>query len=239
MSRSFIRPNPNNRKMPKLKFCGITNAEDAILASQLNVNYLGLIFVENTSRYIDFAQAKELIQTVREQLPKSPKFVGVFQNASVETMQQAIDAVGIDIIQCHGEETIATVQQLSAPCIKVLTLEQSLTEEKLQQLAREYADSLQVPFLILDLPKNDPTNETLHQRLKSIIQTPQKLQHALHHKPYFLAGKLTIDNVPDILSYWCPQGLDIASGIERSPGKKDLKKMKVFIETVQHVSDTL
>ena len=107
----------------RIKICGITSLNDALLAAELGASALGFNFYEHSSRYI----APHLAADIIKQLPSNIATVGIFVNASLETIQTTIDSSHIQIAQLHGDEDIELCRAISVPVIKAVRPKQRLT----------------------------------------------------------------------------------------------------------------
>ncbi|WP_373531521.1 N-(5'-phosphoribosyl)anthranilate isomerase [Vampirovibrio sp.] len=212
---------------PVVKICGITNVSDAMAAIQAGADWLGFIFVPDTPRFITVETAQAILQAVRSQSPPT-QCVGVFQNASAETIQAHWAALGLDQIQLHGDETPAFCEQLPAPVIKTLLLQPHLSFSNLSTTAMAYLQANNVKTLLLDLPKNSA--------VKAVGSLPDAvgLRSFLSTFPSLLAGGVTADNLQSVLEQFQPVGVDVASGVEQAPGQKDVEKMNRFCQIIQN-----
>lgn len=211
---------------PKLKVCGITNVFDAQHALEAGADWLGLIAVPNTPRFIDVFSARALVEELRESYP-SAYVVGVFQNATPEEISTYAKAVKLNALQLHGQENPGDYAHLGLPIIKVLPLNPQSTLADLQTQTAFYLQQPQVLTCLLDLPKGSG--------LKSILDWPEfaRLQELTADIPLMIAGGLNPDNIETILNALTPWGIDVASGVESKPGRKDLQKLSTFCQTVK------
>lgn len=219
---------------PLIKICGITNLADALAAVQAGADWLGLIFVPNTPRFVSVESAKEIMTELRAIHP-SVEVVGVFQNQSLSEVEHHIQSLNLDRVQLHGHESPDFCAQISVPVVKTLLLHSELPELDISALRRQAAAFLevsQVQTLLLDLPKGiaihsvlDVTHSDTHIEM---------LRSFLSDFPCLLAGGLTPDNIQHALQLFQPAGVDVASGVEQAPGKKDVDKMKRFCHIVKN-----
>lgn len=116
----------NNLAPPQIKICGICNIEDAQLAVKYKAQYIGLIFVKSSPRYIEPMLAK----TIAEAVGKNIKVVGVFQNSTAQEMENIASLVGLDYLQLHGQESPSLCSTLSKPVIKVFQLTSKMVDDE-------------------------------------------------------------------------------------------------------------
>lgn len=208
-----------------LKVCGITNVDDALTAIHCGADWLGLIFVPGTPRALDLNQAAEIAKAVRKKKPDAP-FIGVFQNAELSTIQQHFTQLKLNAVQLHGDESPAFCAQISAPIIKTLMLQSDTSASVLEQQAAAYQALPNFKSFLLDLPKNTAAKSLL------AFEHPKAIQTFLQAFPSLVAGGLNPDNIASVLELYCPYGVDVASGVEQSPGRKSPEKLRAFGEAV-------
>jgi phosphoribosylanthranilate isomerase len=194
--------------MLRVKICGITNLEDALMAVELGADALGFIFADSPRR-IDCEKAREIIS----KLPPFITTVGVFVNERREVVEEIANECGLDALQFHGEETPDYCRQFKRKVIKAFKIR---TKEDLEGL-RHY----DVSSHLLDSPvRGTPFDWDLLIGFRS-------------DKPIILAGGLNPDNMSFALSKFVPYGVDVSSGVEEYPGKKDREKLKKFMEVIK------
>lgn len=207
--------------MTQVKICGNTNPEDARLALDLGADYLGLIFAES-KRKIDLNQAKRIMAAA----PDFDRFVGVFLNQSKEEVQEILDATGIAIVQFHGDETARYCSSFMERGYSVIKTFHIKDEMSLKRI-----DEYDVFAFLMDTytaSKKGGSGQTFDWNL-------------LADKPFlrdrlFLAGGLNVDNLKSAIETVHPFAVDVASGVESEPGKKDPKLLKMFIEIAKNES---
>jgi phosphoribosylanthranilate isomerase len=209
----------------RVKICGVTQPEQGRAIANLGATALGFICVRQTPRYITPNQ----IRTIIEQLPSSIDRIGVFVNATEEEIGQIVAATGLTGVQLHGDESSEFCRQLrqSLPGTEIIKAFRIKDSESLLA-TNAYFDS--VDTLLFD---------AYHPQL--LGGTGKTLDWGTLAKfrpvcPWFLSAGLTPDNVVDALQQLNPNGIDLSSGVERSPGDKDLErvdrlfqKLKVFL----------
>jgi len=201
-----------------IKICGITNLEDARSAVSYGANALGFMMYEKSPRKI----AKEEVLEIIKELPEEVIPVMVFVNPSSEYVERCLEVSSKLIPQFHGDETPAFCSSFGRDFLKALRVS---GKEDLQTIFESYSKSW---MLLLDsYQKNDfgGTGKAFEWK---------NLKEKEFNKPYLLAGGLNPENVEKALSLVSCAGLDVSSGVESSPGKKDSIKLKKFIETARN-----
>jgi phosphoribosylanthranilate isomerase len=195
------------------------NLGDALAARDLGAFALGFIFAESRRR-VSPAVAKEIIDQLRKSNSQGPQMVGVFLDENLETVLSTVVEAGLSGVQLHGSESPEYVSSLRKAqptlfIIKAITI----TAEGFTQSpqAFEHCDCL-----LFDSDESRGSD-----RPRSLVQW-RKLHGLGKEKPYFIAGGLRADNLAPLLTTLAPYGLDVASGVESGPGKKDLGEMKKF-----------
>ncbi|MCJ7813455.1 phosphoribosylanthranilate isomerase [bacterium] len=195
----------------KIKICGITLLEDAFMATALGADALGFVFARS-KRHISLSEARKIIS----RLPAFVTAVGVFMNQSFEDVRRIADETGIDVIQLHGSETPEYCEQLDRPIIKRFAVQLDDTAAMLASRMKTYT----VAAYLLD----PGAGEGKVFDWEKAVGLDFRL---------IIAGGLTHDNVRQVIQLVKPYGVDVSSGVERSPGRKDREKMKRFIEEVK------
>jgi phosphoribosylanthranilate isomerase len=208
----------------KVKVCGITNAEDARAAIEAGADALGFVFYAKSPRYVVPAVAARIIAD----LPPLITLVGVFVNEELATVRSIMDACGLAIAQLHGDENAAYCHGLSRPAMKALRLKD---RGSLLALA-EYQGRGGVRGFVLDRFSEAAYGGTGQVTNWGIAAEVAKSTRVL------LAGGLTPDNVREAISTVRPYGVDVSSGVESAPGKKDHAKIFAFLDAVRVVSSS-
>jgi phosphoribosylanthranilate isomerase len=198
----------------KIKICGITNLPDAQLAVGLGADALGFIFYPKSPRYIPFTKAADICNA----LPPFIVKVGVFVDELEYEIEKALSECLLNALQFHGDEPPGFCQKFAAKSIKAIRVrdESSLTA------AAEY----DVDALLLDTytdAERGGTGQTFDWSLA--VKAQQILA-----PPIILSGGLTTANVQEAIRKVRPYAVDVSSGVEREPGKKDPEKLRRFIE---------
>ena len=199
--------------IPKIKICGITREEDAILCEELGVEYIGLNFVPRSPRCITIEKAKELRSSLQNTIP-----VAVFENEDTERALALAKEIGCTHLQFHGEEDLDAISLLPCTSIKAF---RNIPGDSLLKQALACAD-----FVMLDGKRNGQSPD-----FEQIENLPQHIQDRL-----FLAGGLTPENVSGVVKKIRPFAVDTASGTESSPGIKDHEKIRAFVSAVRSLS---
>ncbi|MBN2319033.1 MAG: phosphoribosylanthranilate isomerase [Acidobacteria bacterium] len=203
----------------KVKICGITGYEDAALAVDAGADALGFNFFPPSPRYIDPKAASAIIR----RLPPFVVTVGLFVNVErPEDLERTALIAGVEVIQLHGDESPDYCRMLSnRPLIKALRIGDKPVAPDL--------DSYPVRAFLLDV-KDDVlfggTGKSFDWNLARGID---------RKRPVILAGGLRPDNVQAAIRTVRPYGVDVCSGVEREPGKKDPVKLVEFMDEVRNV----
>jgi phosphoribosylanthranilate isomerase len=200
--------------MVKIKICGITNLEDALLAAELGADALGFIFYAKSPRKVAPETAREIIA----QLPPFVAAVGVFVDEAAALVQELAAQVRLDWVQLHGQESPDYCRNLGRRVIKAFRIQ---GEDSLPQLA-DYQGAAQA--LLLDTYKKGQVGGT------GEIFDWHWARKAKKYGPIILAGGLTSDNVARAIATAGPAAVDAASGTEVAPGKKDPAKLRAFFK---------
>ncbi len=199
--------------MVKVKVCGITNMDDALAAADLRADALGFVFYKGSPRYITPDDAKDVIS----ELPPFITTVGVFVNEKKEELEKIVNLTGIDVVQLHGDEP-PEMCRLSRRVIKAIRVK---SLESLDPLSG-YKDT--VSAFLLDTFTPEVLGGT-----GQIFNWDIALD-AKQFGKIILAGGLTPENIEKAIRWVHPYGVDVSSGVEEGKGKKNHKKMKLFIE---------
>lgn len=205
----------------RVKICGITSIADGLTAAEAGADMIGLMFYEQSPRFITLAQAAAIHQA----LPPFVMRVGVFVNPDEEQVTRAIGACGLTLLQFHGEETSEFCTQFGLMSIKAQRMRDV---ESLKTLEKFNTDAL-----LLDAYSPGSRGGTGATFNWDLAIAAQKLG-----KPIFLAGGLTPENVADAVRQVRPFAVDVSSGVESAPGKKDPAKVRAFIQAVRSVDFT-
>ncbi len=200
----------------KVKICGITSIADGMTAAEAGADMIGLMFYDGSPRHITQAQAVEISRA----LPPFVLRVGVFVNPEPDLVLRAIGDCGLNLLQFHGDEDSAFCTQFGVMSVKALRVQSA---ESLQTLANFQTDAF-----LLDAYSKSGLGGTGEQFNWDLAVAAQKFG-----KPIFLAGGLTPENVADAVRQVRPFAVDVSSGVESAPGKKDEVKVRAFIAAVR------
>ena len=202
--------------MTKVKICGITNMEDARLAVNFGADAVGFNFFQGSKRYVDAGCAESIVESLRSPVLK----VGVFVNQSIEEIIDIEGIAKLDAIQLHGEESFEFINALrsetGAKIIKAFRVGPDFDTEIL--------GTYLVDAIMLDsysVSEHGGTGHTFDWNVASHV--------ASNVDQIYLAGGLNPDNVAEAIRTVKPFAVDVASGVESSPRKKDPNKMEAFI----------
>ncbi|MCX5890736.1 MAG: phosphoribosylanthranilate isomerase [Deltaproteobacteria bacterium] len=202
--------------MIRIKICGITNLEDALLAADLGANALGFIFYAKSPRCVAAEAAREIIA----QLPPFVVSVGVFVNEEAAVVRDLAARLGLDWVQVHGSETPEYCRGLGRRVLKGFRIQDGKSLKDLQT----YRGAVQA--FLLDTYKKGQTGGT------GATFDWDLARQAQGYGPIVLAGGLTAANVAQAIKTAQPQAVDVASGVEAAPGKKDPEKLRAFFRAV-------
>jgi phosphoribosylanthranilate isomerase len=208
----------------RVKICGITSAADARAACKAGANSLGLNFYEQSPRHISVADAAK----IRAELPKSVAAVGVFVNLPPDAVAATCSTLHLDAAQLHGDELPSSVAELSRK-VAVIKAFRVNTDFALDTLAR-YAQAF---AFLLDASHAGQYGGTGHTTDWALAR-----RAAASHR-IILAGGLKPENVAAAIRIVHPYAVDVASGVESKPGKKDHARLREFIQEVRRAEKQL
>jgi phosphoribosylanthranilate isomerase len=203
----------------KVKICGITNVEDAQAAVAAGADLLGFVFAEESPRCVAVEQAAAIAQAVPPYIVR----VGLFVNSPEELVMHALNACGLQLLQFHGEETADYCRQFGAMSMKAFRVK---GVETIQALAAFPTDAW-----LLDAFVPGQRGGTGHSFNWDLAVEAVQLG-----RPVFLAGGLTVENVAEAVRKVQPYGVDVSSGVEAAPGRKDHAKVRQFIQAAKAAS---
>lgn len=200
----------------KIKICGITNLEDALLCESLGADAIGFIFYSKSKRYVTSESAKNIVK----QLSAFTIKVGVFVNETTETINQISKMVGLNLVQLHGDESPQLIKEINLPIIKSFRIDDRFDFEGL--------NNYQNCYYLLDTFSESyygGTGKTFDWKL-----IPDNLKSKI-----ILSGGISSSNIRTIVEEVNPYAVDVSSSLEDFPGKKDHKKVKEFFNSLKGI----
>jgi phosphoribosylanthranilate isomerase len=200
--------------MIKVKICGITNLEDALMAAEAGADALGFVFYQGSPRFISHEQAAAIIQ----RLPPFVQTVGLFVNEELATVNLVSDRCGLDVVQLHGEEPSDYCSAVRRRVIKAFRVKDAAVLDNMAGYC--------VAGCLLDTwstAAHGGTGKTFNWEIAA--------RAAASYNSIILAGGLTPENVAGAISAVKPYAVDVSSGVESSPGKKDAGLVNRFIRS--------
>ena len=202
--------------MTRIKICGITRGEDALVCAQAGADAIGLVFYPPSPRYVAAAQAAMIARA----LPPFITTVGLFVNPAAEQVEAVLNEVHLDVLQFHGDEPPEFCAGFGLPYLKAIRVKAGVD---LVQCAIRYQEA---QGLLLDAYVEGTPGGTGQSFDWELIPTELPL-------PVILSGGLVAANVADAIRRVRPWAVDVSSGVEASKGIKDAAKIAAFIEGVR------
>jgi phosphoribosylanthranilate isomerase len=204
--------------MTRVKVCGVTRSDDAALAADLGASAIGMIFWPDSPRCLDVSRAREIVAAV----PPFVSAVGVFVDQPIDEVTAIADAVGLSAIQLHGREDADRYAVVGRRLIKAVGVRDGTAE----------AEAMAVPAratVLLDA--HDPvrrggTGRAIDWTVAASIA---------RRRPVILSGGLNPENVQTALRAVSPYAVDVSSGVESAPGRKDATKLRAFFAAVRTI----
>ncbi|MCH8032205.1 MAG: phosphoribosylanthranilate isomerase [Bacteroidetes bacterium] len=197
----------------KIKICGITNIEDALAAESFGADAVGFIFYKKSKRYVSPEQAEHIMRALSLFTTK----VGVFVDETFEIINKISKQTGINVVQLHGNENLDIMKSISLPVIKAFRVDDNFNYNKLNQY-QEYS-------ILLDAYSENNYGGT------GIKFNWEKIPFEIKNK-IILSGGISSNNIEIIYKNINPAAVDLSSSLEKTPGKKDKKKMEKFFNKV-------
>ena len=207
---------PRSSVVTRIKICGITRAEDALVAAQTGADAIGLVFYERSPRHVSIAHAAQLAAA----LPPFVTSVGLFVNAEAALVREVLNRVPLDLLQFHGDESPEYCAQFGKPYIKAIRVKAGV------DLLQCAADFRTARGLLLDAHVEGVPGGTGATFDWSLI--PPRLP-----LPVILSGGLDAENVAAAIKRVQPYAVDVSSGVEINKGIKDAVKIARFIREVK------
>ena len=210
--------------MAKVKICGITELRDALKAYELGADFVGFIFFRESPRKVEPEHARVIIEDLPRELPK----VGLFLDQGIEEVRALGKRCHLDFLQLHGSETAEYCRSLKNDfrIIKTFRIKPSEKDFSGTEQLIEYED---IDYYLFDTHLEGMAGGT------GVSFNWEALRGKAFKKPFFLAGGLTPANVKEAVNKVSPYAVDVASGVEKSPGKKDYKLLKEFIDNAKKI----
>ncbi len=198
-----------------VKICGITRAEDAAAAVDAGARAIGFVFWPKSPRFIDPYRARAIAAV----LPPFVTPVGLFVNQTAEYIHGVASLVRLGAVQLHGDESVEFAEAIPHPVVKALTVSARISE---------WPTRMRILLDAHDPARRGGTGQKIDWTAAAAIAAT---------RPVLLAGGLTPVNVADAVARVRPFGIDVSSGVERSPGIKDHQKITALFEALHAHSD--
>lgn len=220
--------------MTWVKICGITNLEDALVAVEAGADAVGFVFYEKSPRRISVEAARQIVK----KLPAGVEKVGVFVDADSKSILEVVSRAGLTAVQLHGKQSSesvlgdprSTVECVGAKKLIVMIHGDSLKDGGFFMGTGAGAK----PFaVLLDSSSKGVTGGT--GTTFDWDKTSARVQALGLNVPIIVAGGLTPTNIGEAIGTLHPFGVDVASGVEAGPGKKDAEKVRAFVRAVREI----
>ena len=208
---------------PKIKICGIKEIRTAKLLVDLEVDFVGLNFINNSSRYLNEKNAKHIsdyIDDYRESKKSLIQKVGLFLNEKIEKLNHLTKIYNLDFVQLCGNEDIEYISMVEKPVIKVVHIKKKMNFDELKNNIKSFFSVSK--YIILDTFSKSSAGGTGETFDWSEYKK-------LFNKNIFIAGGLNPDNIKDFSNSYLPWAIDVSSGVE-SNKEKDPEKINLFIK---------
>ena len=216
--------------MTKIKICGITNIEDAIVAAEAGADFLGFIFHPASPRYVSVDAVHAITEALWTRFDiRAPRCVGVFVDVPTADVRTAVAQAGLDLAQLHGSESPEAIAALQPCAFKAI---RPRTHDEAAMAYHTYVDAAMPrrpdrPQLLVDAYHPQAAGGT---GTRADVTVARWLSERCR---IMLAGGLTPENVADAIARVQPWGVDVSSGVEASKGRKDHQKIRAFIQAVR------
>jgi len=205
-------------KFPQIKICGLTRSDEAVKCASLGADAIGLVFLKKSPRYVTPLKARAICKA----LPNDITAVGVFVNEPFNSLMDIVSTCNIGAVQLHGNEPpklVTALMDQGLIVIKALYMESKPSNDQVS--------SYNASAYLVECAKGIlPGGNAMSWNWRDAHDFGKK-------HPLILAGGLTPDNISKAIADSCPDAVDISSGVESTPGKKDIYKVKKFITAVQ------
>ena len=215
-------PARNTAPSPRIKVCGLTDPSQAVQVSEAGADAVGFVFAEKSPRLV----SKEDVRQIVKKLPPLVQAVGVFVDESADVIREMVRFCGLDMVQLHGSESPGFCKLLAPRVIKAFRVKDETVVGEIEN----YRGKVRAVLL-------DAWSSRAHGGTGKVFDWEIAKKVVLSAgMPVILAGGLNPDNVGDALSRLGPWGVDVSSGVETSPGKKDMDRVRRFIKAVKKSS---
>jgi len=204
-----------------VKICGITTVEDGLMAAEAGADAVGFVFHPMSPRRMTAERAA----AVARELPPLVLRVGVFVNASRDELARVADAVGLDVLQMHGEEPPAFFEHLPRRALKALQVGKGFNPQDALEYEGRAAGLLVDTRAPGDAMMPGGTGKTFDWTLVEEVRAGARF--------LMLAGGLRPENVAEAIRVVRPDAVDVSSGVEGEPGRKDAGRVRAFVEAVR------
>lgn len=209
--------NASQRNRPQVKICGITQIEHAVACAELGADAIGCIFFPKSPRHLTEEKARDIVSA----LPDHVKTTGVFVNASFDDIVKKVERCGLNAVQLHGQESPELVSRLAKEGLLVIKALFTGGEPSVTAASKYDAAA----FLVECAGGPLPGGNALDWDWASV-------KHFGEQYPLVLAGGLSADNICEAIEAAMPDVVDVSSGVESSPGQKDIEKIKSFFRAM-------
>ena len=214
--------------MTKIKICGIKTLKDALAAIDAGADYLGFNFYSKSVRFIEKETCVDITSVLKREYPQI-KLVGVFVNSPVDEVKNILEICSLDLAQLHGDEMPEMFAQLVPRVFKAIRLSTDFETDKRTVTDFVELRQGQVPALLVDAAVKGVYGGS------GVTADWSAAAELAKRYPLLLAGGLTLENVADAVRQVKPWGVDVASGVESSPGEKDAAKLSAFVKAVKRL----
>jgi phosphoribosylanthranilate isomerase len=198
-----------------VKICGITRAEDAQAAAEYGASAVGFVFWPESPRYVEPHRARAIIAT----LPASVAAVGVFVNQPASHVKDIVSLAQLSVVQLHGDEPPAFAAEMTRPVIKAVSVDGGAPGA-----VADWPESVMLLVDARDPVRRGGTGLRVDWLAAAMVARGRRL---------LLAGGLTPENVAEAIAHVRPFGIDVSSGVERSPGVKDHGRLKALFDAMR------
>jgi phosphoribosylanthranilate isomerase len=211
--KTYLQP-----KYPQIKICGLTNTEEAVKTAAAGADAIGLVFFKNSPRYVKPERAKAICAALSDDVTT----VGIFVNEPFNSIMDIVSTSNLGAVQLHGNEPPKFVRQLMDQGLIVIKGLYMEGQPSIAQVSTYSASAYLVECTRGELPGGN-----------AMTWDWQDAAAFGENNPMVLAGGLSPENVASAISKSMPDAVDVSSGVERSPGKKDIHKVMQFIKAVR------